>query len=199
MKKLHVVVLLIIFISSLSCVEMVKEAAKNMQINSKESLSESNFKTVTIDSLYQLDVPIYMKEMPSLHQEASLKFANILKEVYTITLNENKKDFIALVKGLEEYNENESVIDNYASIQKQMFEESVEVSDVEKYGVSSINGLQARQIKLIGEVDGISIFYVITFIEGRDNIYMIMNWTTEDNADKLENTFEYISSTFNLM
>lgn len=199
MKNLKVVALILIAFLTFSCVEMVKEAAKNIQTDSSGSLSESNFKTVTIDNLYQLDVPTYIKEMPSLHPEASLKYANIFKEAYTITLDENKEDFVTLVKELEEYDGKKSIIDNYASVQKRMFEERVEVSNFQHYGISSINGLEARQVKLNGKVDGIDIFYVITFIEGRENIYMIMNWTIADNANKLENTFEYISGTFNLI
>ena len=60
---------------------MMNEAADNINSasNEPESVSEYNFATQTVDSLFQLDLAKYMKNIPSLHDEASLEYGNMLK------------------------------------------------------------------------------------------------------------------------
>ena len=62
--------------------------------------------------------------------------------------------------------------------------------------LSQINGYDARQIKVFGDIDDLSFFYIMAFGEGPEHIYMIMNWTLPDKQEKLENTYEYIIGTF---
>ncbi|PWH82362.1 hypothetical protein DIS18_08900 [Algibacter marinivivus] len=191
-------VFIIIFIST-SCIQKLKEAAENISGSSKqpESISASNFSTVTVSEQYELSVPKYMKNMPNLHDEASLEYANIFKETYTVVIEENKQNFIDTFKEFDEYNDELSPIENYKIIQKQMFREAIEDVKIEDYGLTSINSLPARQFKMSGIVDGLDFFYLIGFVSGKENIYMIMNWTLGDRRMKYENTFEYINSSFN--
>lgn len=181
---------------------MIKGATKSINESSqssKESISISNYNTIEIDSIYQLDVPKYMKEMSSLHPEASLEYANVYKDVYTVVINEEKEQFITLFKELEEYDLGLSSIENYANAQKKMYSERLSESKIQDYGLIEINGYPARQIKMSGVVEGIKISYVIAFIEGIDNIFMIMNWTSDAQFDKYETMFEFINGTFKLI
>ncbi|MBT8244768.1 MAG: hypothetical protein HKP48_06245 [Winogradskyella sp.] len=191
--------LLFVFLCLLSCVDFAKGIAEGFEDNNTESLSESNFKTITIDSLYQLDVPKYMKNMPSLHPDASLEYANIYKEAYSVVIHENKQEFIDIFKEIDEYDDKLSPIENYLQVQKNMLSESINNAKFQDYGLNNINGLPARQIKVIGRIDGIDAFYIICFVEGEENIYMLMNWTLQNKRNKFENTFEYINGTFKLL
>ncbi|TCK69356.1 hypothetical protein DFQ05_0877 [Winogradskyella wandonensis] len=191
--------ILALFLTVSSCIQMLSEAADNVTSGGSESLSESAYQTITIDSLYQLDVPKYMKNMPSLHPEASLEYANIYKEAYSVVIHENKQEFIDIFKEIEEYDNQLSPIENYVIVQKKMFEESIDNIKIQDYGLTMINGLPARQIKATGRVDSIDAFYVVGFVEGEENIYMLMNWTLDDKKDKFENTFEYINGTFKVL
>ena len=78
------------------CIHMMNEAADNINSasNEPESVSEYNFATQTVDSLFQLDLPKYMKNIPSLHDEASLEYGNMLKAAYTIVIHEDKHEFV---------------------------------------------------------------------------------------------------------
>jgi len=181
---------------------MLDEAAKsldNTSEQSSESLSDSSYNTITVDSLYTLDVPKYMKQMNNLHPDASLRYANIYKEAYTVVIHENKEEFITVFKEVEEYNDEISPVENYTIVQKKMFKETIDNLRVQDYGLLQINNYPARQIKISGTVDGLKIIYLIAFVEGADNIYMIMNWTLRDRFNKFENTFEYINGTFKLI
>lgn len=202
MKKISILVFLILFISLTSCIEMIKGAAKSINESShleKESLSSSDYTTVDVENLYQLDVPKYMKEMPSLHPEASLKYANIYKEVYSVVIHENKEQFIDVFKELDEYDSELSPVENYTNVQKKMYSERMENIQMEDYGLVEINGYPARQIKISGFVEGTEISYVIAFIEGSENIFMLMNWTSKVQFNRYETMFEFINGTFKLI
>lgn len=200
MKKLGIVLSLMVTLTS--CLEIMDEAAKAVSKSTEqgsESTSVSNFQTISVDSLYSLDVPKYMKEMGSLHPEASLQYANIYKETYTVVLHENKEDFIEIFKELEAYDSRLSTIENYVIVQKKMFNESLEGLKIQDYGLININSYPARQVKMLGVVDGIKAQYIVAFIEGTENIFMLMNWTVKDRMQRYENTFEYINNTFQLI
>ncbi|WP_299116973.1 hypothetical protein [uncultured Winogradskyella sp.] len=201
MKILRIAFVLSLFINT-SCIQMLSEATKeisNSSYEASETTSEGAYKTVTIDSLYQLDVPKYMKDMPSLHPEASLEYANIYKETYSVVIHEDKQYFIDVFKEIDEYNDSLSVLENYTIVQKKSLKESLIKTRIQDYGLSEINGIPARQIKVFGTVEGIDAFYIIAFVEGKDNLYMIMNWTLENRKDKYENAFEYINGTFKII
>ncbi|WP_250436250.1 hypothetical protein [Hanstruepera flava] len=178
---------------------MIDKAAKNVAVQDSESLSAKDYKTIYVDSLYSLDVPNYMKELKSLHPEASLEYANIYKEAYTVVIHENKQEFISIFTELEEYNSDLSPINNYSIIQKKMFNETIEQFKFQDYGLKDINGYPAKQMKITGIIDGIDFVYVVAFVEGEEYIYMLMNWTDSSRFDKLENTFEYINGTFKII
>jgi hypothetical protein len=176
-----------------SCIELPEKSN-----NSSDSISGIDFKTISVEKLYQLDVPKYMKEMPSLHPEASLEYANIYKEAYVIVIHEDKEEFIDVFTEIDEYDTNLSVVENYKEVQKKLFAESIASIKTEDYELTNINGHNARQIKVFGKVDGLDVSYVVAFIEGDENIYMIMNWTIDNRFKRFKDTFEYINSTFKI-
>jgi len=194
-KKL---VIVFIFLHQVSCKEIIKEAIQSTN-SSVENLSADNYKEITVDELYKLSVPKYMKEMNNLNEEASLQYANIYKEAYTIVIHENKQDFIDSFKEYDEYKEELSVIENYSQAQTNFFKESANIKEIEPYGLTEINGLDARQTKMKGNVEGQDITYIIGYVEGEDNLYMIMSWTLLDRLARFENTFEAINSSFKLI
>lgn len=203
MNKVRFILFLLFIGSAVSCVHLIDSAADAVQNvaveKSPESLSESNYQRVSIKGLYQLNVPKYMKEMKSLHPDASLKFANIYKEAYTIVIDENKKEFIDSFTEFDEYDTDLSPVENYTNAYKNMMSVTVDNLRFQDYGLIEVNGRPARQMKLTGFVDGIKAYDIITCVEGNENLYMIMSWTVGDRFEKLETTFEYINGTFKLI
>ena len=198
MHKAKIIIIFAFFLSLYSCFELLSDAAENISNNSEipDSISEKNFKVVTINNLYQLSVPKYMKELTNLHPEATLKYGNLYKEAYTAVLHEDKQEIIDGLTEFDVYDEELSVIENYRDVQKNLLSESINNIRFEDYGLSQINGYDARQIKVFGDIDDLSFFYIMAFVEGPEHIYMIMNWTLPDKQEKLENTYEYIIGTF---
>ncbi|WP_369994716.1 hypothetical protein [Winogradskyella sp.] len=205
MKRVVFVLVSLTFLSLFGCLQMIdgaNKALKEVNENSadkSESLSVNSYQTINIDSLYSLSLPDYMKFYENLHPEASLKYANIYKEAYTIVIHENKEEFIDTFKAFDEYDIDLSPVENYALVQKRSFKETLTDFKYQDYGLIEINGQPARQIKMFGTVDGLNASYVVAFVEGKDNMYMILNWTVGRRYENLENTFEYINGTFELL
>ncbi|PIA77574.1 hypothetical protein BFR04_09035 [Gaetbulibacter sp. 4G1] len=197
MKK-TIFFLIVLALTTSSCIEMLQKAGEGLN-STPATTSESNYKTVGIDSLFEIDIPIYMKPLPELNPEAILQYANIYKETYFVVITENKEEYIDLFKRYGEFDNKLPVIENYKNAQKALFIESIDNARIQEYGLANINDYPARQIKIIGEVDGIKAAYIVAFIEGESDIFMLMNWTTDNRLTKFENSFEYINASFKLI
>ena len=193
------IAVLLIVLNFISCKEIIKEALDASSSKKTEKLDSNDFKEIIVDSLYKLSVPKYMKEIKNLHEEASLKYGHLYKETYTIVIHENKNEFIESFKKYDEYNIEKSVVENYSEIQIKSIRESVDVLKVIPYNITEVNNLDARQVQVEGKIDGMDITYILGFIEGKENMYFVMNWTMTGRIKKYEETFKSIISSFELI
>lgn len=196
MKKLVVVFILL---SLFSCKEIIKGVVNAGSNATVEKLDPSEYNEVVTDSLFELSLPSYMKTLSNLNDDASLQYANIFKETYTIVIYENKQDFIDSFKEYNEYDEAIPFIDNYSRAQTNFITEGLTNKQVIPYNLTEIGGLDARQIMMKGSLDGDDIGYVMGYVEGKENVYMIMTWTLLEKLNKYEETFEGIIGSFKLM
>ncbi len=84
-----------------------------------------------------------------------------------------------------------SLDDNSEQYRRLIEEELDSFEGQERTGVTSIDGRPAVQYELRGEVDGVPIVYLHTTIEGTNDYYQVVGWTTEssyrENEDVLRN------------
>lgn len=148
---------------------------------------------------YELSVPSYMKE-GDLNEDASLQFQNIFRETYVIVIDEGKQEIRDVYLSLNEYDTTRSAVDNYTNIQLSLLHESMAIDSLSEIQSLTVNNLEARQVELIARVEGVSkdIYYLLTFVEGDSNVYMIMSWTLADRKEKYSNTFKKMAKTFKL-
>lgn len=165
----------------------------------EETPEAANFIEVKVNE-YAVKVPEYMKKVTNLNEEASLQFQNIFKETYVIIIGENKEEFIAAFRDLGEYDSTRSVVENYRDIQLLTTAERIDVIGQSKPEAAVINGLPAQFVQVDANVEGASkpISYFFTFIEGDENVYMIMAWTLAERKEKYRNTFTAMAKSFRL-
>ncbi|NAS29951.1 hypothetical protein GTQ40_03110 [Flavobacteriaceae bacterium R38] len=166
-----------------------------------ENLSENDFNPVRINNEYVIRIPDYMRKANNLNDDASLQYQNTFRETYIIIIDESKSEFITTFKELGTYNDSVSVIKNYRNVQFQNFEEGLHIDSKSAPRSLIINGLNAETIEFSGQTDDIplDITYFLTFIEGKNNVYMVMAWTLAERKDKYRNTFEKIVNSFQLI
>lgn len=167
-----------------------------------ENLSlEDDFEKVEVNGLYELSVPDYMEEATDLNDEASLQYQNALKETYVIVIDEPKGDFEDIFRALGEWDDNMSLVENYRAVQVSYFSEGTKIYDQSKPKSLEIDGLDAEIVTIEGRPDGMiyDIYYMLGFIEGKDNIFMVTAWTLLERKQKYEKTFEMIVKSFKLL
>ncbi|GAB5399338.1 MAG: hypothetical protein Aureis2KO_09230 [Aureisphaera sp.] len=163
-----------------------------------EDLDTSDFKVESALEMYQISIPKYMKKSNDLNYDASLQFQNIFKETYIAIIDEPKNDFVEAFRDIEEYNEEQSVSGNYRSAQMDYFTEGMTMVERGTPKKVSINGMDAEQVEFTASVPEVDydIYYLLTFVEGRENIYMVMQWTLAEYKETYKGTFYQMIDTF---
>lgn len=192
MKK-GLLIILMLCLSLSSCKKIIDSAASL----SKEDITAKDLVEVSVNDDYLISIPDYMKEMPSLNDDASFQYANIYKETYTIVIDEDKQEFIDAFKEIGIYNDSLSVIENYSEYQVKSFQESLNSDEVKELDFK-LKNLITKQFELNGIIDGINGNYLIGFVESDAKMYMLMSWTVDDRYKKYKNTFQLIQNSFKL-
>ncbi|WP_228235697.1 hypothetical protein [Allomuricauda sp. M10] len=185
--------LLSLFFMTTSCIKFNKKDA--------DDSGAENYNTVSIHDEYQVNIPKFMRSTTGLNDQAALQFQNAFKETYTIIIDEPKQEFVDVFKELDQYNDNISLLENYREIQLQSFTSTISISYESEIKPLNINGLDAESVQIDGSVEGIDeeIAYFLTFVEGTDNIYMMMSWTLQSKKEEHKKTFETIAQSFELI
>jgi len=165
--------------------------------NGPEQLNSADFKTVEIGNKYSLKLPNYMSE-GKLHTEASLEFQNLFKETYVIVIDENINEAKSSLKLFETYDDEQSFVDNYIFFQKEGFADDSKIVSMGDTRALSINGLPAKQFEMILDIPNLEehIVYLATFVEGTENVFMLLNWTLENRKERYMGTFKSIAKSF---
>ena len=160
--------------------------------------NNDEYRTESALGLYQLEIPKYMSITTGLNEDASMQYQNIFKETYLAVIEEPKQDFIDTFKELGEYDESKSPSENYKTIQMNFFVEGMKIERMGDSQNVTINGLDANQLEFVGQVPDIdfNIYYLMTFIEGKDTLYMVMTWTLGKSEKTYKDTFKHMAESF---
>lgn len=189
--KTKFLILLTAFVSlSLcSCIDGKKK-------NSDSSINENDFVKVNVADDYSIRIPRDMQKTTGLNSDASLQYQNIHKEIYTIVIDEPKKEFVDAMKELD-YGD-KSTLAFYRNIQSKKLAERMDITNQSKPEPMHISGLEAETLEIDAKVDNIEeeLTYFLTFLEGENKIYMIMSWTLKSKKQNHKKTFETIAHSF---
>ncbi len=197
MRKLFipvVAVLALAVMTNTGCSSKPKTEEERNDVKPDES-----FKDVKINNLYSMSLPDYLTEGNDLNDEASLQYQNIYKEVYVIVIDEPKQEFIDVFKELGEYDDTKGACDNYCEAQMESIEENMEtVTSKSKVRKTKIGGAEARIADVAGTQAGITdaMGFTVAFVEGKENLYMIMTWTFEKDKSKYQDDMDMMINSF---
>ncbi|HPF10284.1 MAG TPA: hypothetical protein PKW08_04005 [Flavobacteriaceae bacterium] len=166
--------------------------------NGSDFKTPENYRAESVTGRYQIAVPDFMESTNGLYPDASLQFQNLEKEAYIATIDEPKKKFVDAYKKNGNYDENKSPVENYQIIQMGYLTEVMTLQSKGEPKNLTINGMPAVQMEMIGWVKGIDyrIYYLMTFIEGSDDLYLMLEWTLDDRETEHKAMFETIAQSF---
>jgi len=151
-----------------------------------------------VPNKYSVETLKTMERSLGLNPDASLQLANTQQEVYLVIIDEPKAAVIDSFKDLEVYSEELSVVGNYLNVQMHSFVDGMKLVDQSNPLDLKINGMPAQQVELTAIPPGmdLSIYYNITFVEGKDNLYMFLQWTLNPQRDSYEDIFRTTADSF---
>lgn len=170
-----------------------------LQPNKVDNLSlEKDFNTVKIQNKYQIAIPKYMKQTNQLNDEASLQYNNLFKENYIIIIDESKETFVSALNDAEINDTIYSVIENYRNIQLELLNSSITVREEKQSEKMTINNMEAVQVSFVGKIPEVDdeVAYILTFIEGKNDLYMIMSWTLHKYSKRYTGTYQQMAHSF---
>lgn len=194
MKKLTSILIITCITVFTSCINFKTK-------ESTETIEPEDFNTVVINNDYSVGIPKFMRATTGLNEEASLQYQNMFKETYVIVIDEQKVEFVDILKEMGQYDESKSLIQNYRDIQLQLLAGTMQFSNESEPKSLKINGLDAEMVTVDAMVDGIDegISYFLTFLDGSDKVYMMMAWTLQSKKEDYRETYGAIAETFQLV
>ncbi|MDC6363022.1 MULTISPECIES: hypothetical protein [Flavobacteriaceae] len=181
-------------------------AALNSCIDSKTKKTGTipkveDFNMVNVKNEFQILIPKDLGKTTGLNADASLQYQNIYQEAYIIVIDEQIGAYIDTFKELDLYNSDKSFIENYRETQLQLLAERIRILKQTEATSTTINKLEASQLSIDAKVDGIeeTLSYFLTFVEGKQKVYLVMCWTTSSKKEEHRATFETISNSFKLL
>lgn len=116
---------------------------------------------------------------PELNKEAVVQAAKLTSELYVVVIREDKTDF-----------GDEASLEYFTELVHGNYKETISQSVISDALPANINGFQAKQFEVSGEIDKIKLKYLIATVETPESYYQIITWTLasryESNKDALQ-------------
>jgi hypothetical protein len=125
------------------------------------------------DGKFQLTVPGGWQENSALNDQADIKAANKIEEVYVIVITESKADFTGEIS-----------LDEFTRITRDALIANLESPDATEPRPVTVNGNSARAYDLQGAVKNVKLAYLVTTVETADHYHQVITWTLQSRKDK---------------
>ena len=168
---------------------------------SSGAVLEEEYTEAKVNNKYSMMVPSYMSSTTELHDDASLQYMNESKEVYIIVIDEERDSIDAMLtdlQGLEVFEESRILVGQMMDLQMLNMRMSSTISGEEDEVKMKVGEFDAMRKQLIATVPGIDaeVGYFLTMVEGKNNVYTIMQWTLGSRMDKYQPEFEKMVDSF---
>ena len=140
---------------------------------------------VTTDGLVEITAPGTWTAHDFDNEAATLQIGNLIGVQYLLVISESKREFPP-----------EFGIEEYAEVVSGQMREVVEGSVESELLPMEINGLTAFRQELEGDVEGTSIAYLNTFIDGKEHFHQVLTWTLRDQKERHFPVFRETADSF---
>lgn len=161
------------------------------------SCQSNETQKITIQNLYEIEIPKTLSKADNLHKDASLQYQNLFSEFYTIVINEPSNAFDELVTNDPLLADNYTAdLNGYANILKDNLMATIKDGKFSAFENTTINGLNAKQMNASGTVDNIEVYYEFAFIKGKNQYYQIVSWTETKRKKEHSKAMQNIIASF---
>lgn len=150
------------------------------------NLGSSGPKAVTsADGRIQVVVPKGWKSQRTLHNNADIQVADLLKEGYLIVLSDSKMDLDNMTFKEHSKLTRETILENLKNGRVSSGPAELE-----------INGRPAVQYEIRGSVDEIKVIYFHTTVDGKEAFHQILAWTLPSKFKQNQGVLKTVINSF---
>lgn len=178
--------------SMMNSVEFLSEPKTVPESTSEEGSGETK-ESVTLmgdDGSSEMTFPYGWMEMDDIHPEGNIQASRIdaSGEHFFVSITESKQDF-----------SDDITLEVYYDLLIDMQESLIQNKQYTDPEFLTIDGNEAMQFELTGEVDKVKIGYLFTLIETEHALYQTFFWTKQSELDEHADTYRDIIQTFHIM
>lgn len=134
---------------------------------------------VHVKNKFSISLPSFLESTRQLHPYASLQYQNLRQELYFIVFD--------VIDHLDEdFSELAVNIDDLFELTVSDFTGKIYLNNISEITEIEINGLNARKVDINGSMGGGNAYILIALVEGKNDFYAIMSWTTARNKIRYE-------------
>lgn len=137
------------------------------------------------DGKFQLTVPAGCRENAKLNDEAEIRAANLVDEVYVIVLTEAKTDF-----------SDDMNLDEFTRITRDSLSSKLKETVATQPVPVTISGNSGRAYEVDGVVDRVKLTYRVATVETPDHYHQVITWTLQSRKDENRATLQQIIDSF---
>jgi len=137
------------------------------------------------DGKFQLTVPGGWQENAALNDQADIKAANKIEELYVIVITESKADFTV-----------EMSLDEFTRITRDALIANLESPNATEPRPVTVNGNSARAYDIQGAVKNVKLAYLVTTVETADHYHQVITWTLQSRKDKNQKVLQEVIDSF---
>ena len=137
------------------------------------------------DGKFQLTVPPGCRENASLNDQAEIRAANLIDEVYVIVLTDAKTDFT-----------DEMSLDGFTTMTRETLSSNLKEAQATNPAPVTINGNSGRAYEVDGVVDNVKLTYHIATVETPNHYHQVITWTLQSRKNQNRATLQKIIDSF---
>ena len=151
---------------------------------------------VVIENKFKMQLPGYLSSN-NLNEDASLMYANLLREVYVMVMEDT---FEAMHNALVE----NELTDDYSSdfngfcklVSNDESDAFLITDDRPKLKDTTINGMQSRYYENTRKINGVDAYYKLALVTGKSTYYQVIAWTLASRADRHDKALKEMIDSF---
>lgn len=144
---------------------------------------------VKVNEQYSITLPVDMKAVANLHEDASLQQSDTARPLYVVVIDESKEE---MRKHELDYD-----LDLYFSnIVSRSFVESLPGVAITPPQKIKLNGADALVSDITGETAAEKVYYKIAVVETPSAFYQVLTWTDASKKEEMEKEMKLIVSSF---
>jgi hypothetical protein len=164
----------------------------------EEVVVDGEFRTIDMNTFFNLDIPSNMTIMPELNEGASLAYGYVaevgaeVKEHYVIVIMETMEEIESYDLGMD--------FDalSYSEIALESLTASLSSYEIlnGEPKVTQVNGLDCVITEMNGKLGEVGVFYKLGVFEGENAFYQVLTWTIDSQRAEFQASMDKIINSF---